>query len=55
MAKPGTNSDVEKRDGHTDTQTDKKRFWPPNPSPTKLGIVIEDLEHILAPLKLLRV
>jgi len=24
-----------------------------NPSPTKLGMVIEDLEHVLAPLKLL--
>ena len=26
-----------------------------NPSPTKLGMVIEDLEHVLAPLKLLGV
>jgi len=52
-----TNSDVQMRDGQTDKQTDKKtpRFWPPrvNPSRTKLGTMIEDLEHVLAPLKLL--
>ena len=37
-----TNSDVQKRD----EQINKKR-------PTKLGTVIEDLERVLAPLKLL--
>ena len=48
----------------TDRQTDKQtagqqtqRFWPPRrrvkSEPTKLGMVIEDLEHVLAPLKLL--
>ena len=43
----------------TDRQTDKKLnvFCCPaggwNPSPAKLGMVIEDLEHVLAPLKLL--
>jgi len=42
----------------TDRQTDKKtqRFGRPgggwNPSSTKLSTVIEDLEHVLAPLKL---
>ena len=51
-----TNSDVQKRDG----QTKKLNvFGHPgsgwNPSPTKLGMVIEDLEHVLAPLKLLGV
>jgi len=43
----------------TDKQTDKKLnvfccpsgWW--NPSPTKLGTVIEDLEHVLAPIELL--
>jgi len=41
-----------------DIQTDKKthRFGRPgsgwNPSPTKLGMVIEDLEHVLAPRKI---
>jgi len=45
----------------TDKQTDKKLnvFGHPgggwNPSPTKLDTVIEDLEHVLAPRKLLRV
>jgi len=45
----------------TDKQTDKKLnvFGHPgggcNPSPTKLGMVIEDLEHVLAPLKRLGV
>ena len=54
-----TNSAVQKRDGQTDKQTDKKLnvFGHPgggwNPSLTKLGMVIEDLEHVLAPLKLL--
>ena len=43
----------------TDGQTDQKtqRFWPPRrrvkSEPTKLGMVIEDLEHVLVPLKLL--
>jgi len=44
-------------DKQTDRQTDKKlnvfgrpgSWW--NPSPTKLGMVIEDLEHVLPPLK----
>jgi len=45
----------------TDRQTDKKtqRFWPPRRrvkcEPTKHGMVIEDLEHVLAPQKLLGV
>jgi len=45
----------------TNKQTNKKLnfFGHPgggrNPSPTKLGMVIEDLEHFLAPLKLLGV
>jgi len=53
-----TMSDVQKRDEQTDTQTDKKLnvFGHPdggqNPSPTKLGTVIEDLEHVFAPLNL---
>ena len=56
-----TTSDVQKRDEQTDKQTDKKLnvFGHPgggwNPSPTKLGMVIEDLEHILAPPKILDV
>jgi len=56
-----TISDVQKHDGHTDNKTDKKLhvFGHPggrwNPSPTKLGMVIEDLEHVLAPPKLLGV
>ena len=41
----------------TDTPTNNLTFWLPqggwNPSPTKLGMVIEDLEHVLAPQKLL--
>jgi len=46
-------------DRQTNRQTNKKLnvFGRPgggqNPSFTKLGIVIEDLEHVLAPLKLL--
>jgi len=55
-----TNSDVQKRDGQTDTQTDRQthrqktqRFCRPggrwNPSTAKIGMVIEDLEHILTP------
>ena len=45
----------------TDRQTDKKLnvFGRPggglNPSPTKHGMVIEDLEHVPAPLKRLGV
>jgi len=55
------NSNVQKRDKQTHRQTDKKLnvFGRPsggwNPSPTKLDMVIEDLEHILAPWKLLGV
>ena len=44
----------------TNRQTNKQKnstFWPPgggwNPSPTKLGMVIEDFKHVPAPLKLL--
>jgi len=61
MAKSGAQSDVQKRDEQTNRQTDKKtqRFGHPgggcNPSPTKLGMVIQDLEHVLAPPKLLGV
>ena len=51
-----TNSDVQKRDEQTDKQTERQktqRFWPPRRrvkgSPTKLGMVIEDLEHVLSP------
>ena len=54
MAKSGAISDVHKRDGQTNEK--HQRFWPPgwwNPSPIKLGMVIEDLEHVLALLKLL--
>ena len=53
--------DVQKRDEQTDRQTDKKLnvFGHPyggwNPSQTKLGMVIEDLERVLAPGKLLGV
>jgi len=43
----------------TDKQTDRQKtqpFWPPRrlvkSEPTKLGMVIEDLEHVFAPLKL---
>jgi len=58
-----TISDVQKRDEQTDEQTDKQtktqRFWPPRrrvkSDPTKLGMVIEYLEHVLAPLKLLEI
>jgi len=51
----------DERDEQTDKQTNKKtqRFWPPdggwNPSPIKLGTVIEDLKHVLSPGKLLGV
>ena len=51
-----TNYVVQQRDGQTDRQTKKLNvFASPggarSPSPTKLGMVIEDLEHVLAPLK----
>ena len=55
-----TISDVQKRDEETDKQTDKqtdkKKFYVfgrtsgrCNRSPIKLGTVIEDLDHVLAP------
>jgi len=51
------NSDVQKSDEQTDKKT--QRFCHPgggwNPSPTKLGMVIENLELVLAPWKLLKV
>jgi len=48
-----TISDVQERDEQTDKETKKLNvFGRPgcgcNPSPTKLGAVIEDLEHVLA-------
>jgi len=52
-----TISDVQTRDEQTEKQTGKQKnstFWLP-PSLTKLGMVIEDFEHVLAPLKLLGV
>ena len=66
MAKSGAQSLTFKSvtDRQTGRQTNKKsqRFWPPrrpgggwNPSATKLGMVIEDLEHVLAPQNLLQV
>jgi len=36
-----------KTDKQTDRQTKNQRFW--NLNPTKLGMVIEDLAHVLAP------
>jgi len=54
-----TISDVQKREGQTDKRSDKKLnvFGHPgggrNPSPNKLRLMIEGLEHVLAPLKLL--
>jgi len=48
-----TNSDVQNRDEQTDKQK-LNVFGGWKPSPTKLGTVIEDLEHVLAPLELLR-
>jgi len=56
-----TISDVQKRDRQTDREPDKKLYvfghtggvW--NPSLIKLGMVIEDFWHVLAPLKLLGV
>jgi len=61
MAKSGAQSLTFKSvtDRQTDRQTDQKtqRFWPPRQQmksePTKFGVVIEDLEHVLALLKLL--
>ena len=61
MAKSGAQSLMFKSvtDKQTDKQTDKKLnvFGHPsagwNPSPTILGAVIENLEHVFAPLKLL--
>jgi len=61
IAKSGAQSLTSK--SMTNKQTDKKcstfLFWPHgggwNLSPTKHGTVIEDLEHVLAPLKLLGV
>ena len=54
-----TISDVQKRDEQTNKQTKTQRFWPPRrrvkSEPTKLGTVIEDLEHVLEPLKLVGV
>ena len=54
-----TNSYVQKCDEQTDRQTDRQKklnvfgrpggWW--NPSPTKLCLVIEDLEHVLVPRK----
>ena len=45
--------------GVTDRQKNQRFFRQPgggrNPSHTKLGMVIEDLEHVLAPLKRLEV
>jgi len=52
-----TISDVQNRDEQTGKIT--QRFWPSRrrvkTEPTKLGMVIEDLEHVLAPRKLLGV
>ena len=52
-----TISDVQKCDGQTDKETEKqtKTRWRVKSEPTKLGMVIEDLEHVLAPRKLLGV
>ena len=55
-----TISDVQKRDGQTNRQTKKtQRFWPPRrrvkSEPHQTWQVIEDIEHVLAPLKLLGV
>jgi len=58
-----TISDVQKRDRQTNRETNKKtqRFWPPRqrvksePHQTWHCTVIEDLEHVLAPVKLLGV
>ena len=55
-----TISDVQKRDKQTDKQKRKLNvFGRPgggsNTSPAKLGVVIEDVEHVLAPPKILGV
>jgi len=47
----------DKRDGQTDRQKNSTFLAAPaagelNPSPTDLGTVTEDLEHVLVPLKL---
>jgi len=56
LAPPGIHR--QRSDKH-DKQTDRQKLnvfgrpgsgW--NPSPTKLGMVIEDLKHVLAPVKL---
>jgi len=61
MAKSGAQSLTFKSvtNKQTDRQTDRQktqRFWPPRrrvkSDPTKFGMVIENLEHVLAPLKL---
>jgi len=56
-----TISDVQKRDGQTNKQRDKNSTFLTAPAageiraPNKLGMAIENLEHVLAPLKLLGV
>jgi len=49
------NSDVQKRDEQTDRQRTLDVFSRPggawNPSPTKVGMAIDNLEHVLTPLK----
>jgi len=57
-----TISDVQKRDEQTNRQTNRQTnsFLAVTAageilSPTKLGMVIEDLEHVLAPRKLFRI
>ena len=53
-----TNSNVQKRDEQTDRQRDRqtdKKTQRYDPSPTKLGTVIVDLQHVVAPRKLLGV
>ena len=44
-------SDVQTRDEQTDRQTKNSTFLASPASPTKLGIVIENLKQVLAPLK----
>jgi len=64
LAPPGMQHGVQrqrshKHDGQTDRRKNSTFLAAPdggrNPSPTKLGMVIEDLEHVLAPLNLLEV
>jgi len=55
-----TVSDVQKRDEQTDRKTKNSTFLAAPTAgeiraPTKLGMVVEDLEQVLAPLKLLGV